>query len=113
MACRIINNKIFIKSGDSTKILLDFNIDIAGASVSFSVKPNIELAEYIIQKIITNHNDASNGLTQINLSSEDTNIEVGEYVFDIQINLPGGETHTVFPSDPLQTGKFIVTKGVS
>lgn len=113
MVLTISDNKIYIKKGDSGTINLDFNTNITGATVYFTVKSSIDDTENVLQKTVTNHSDASSGITSISLDSSDTNITAGEYVCDIQINLSGGDVHTVYPSDPNKIGKLYITGGVS
>ncbi|HSA06135.1 MAG TPA: hypothetical protein P5556_03040 [Candidatus Gastranaerophilales bacterium] len=113
MAITISGNDIYIKKGDSASINLDFNINITGATLYFTVKASIDNTENTFQKVVTSHSDAANGLTTITLSSTDTNITAGQYVYDIQINLQGGAVHTIFPSNANKTGYLYITKGVS
>jgi len=113
MALEISGNDIYIRLGDSGVINLDFNIDITGATVYFTAKSSIDDTSNALQKIITNHSDPTNGITAISLSSTDTDLAAGAYVYDIQINLADGAVHTVYPSDPNKTGRLYITKGVS
>lgn len=73
-------------------------IDITGYTVFFTVKskPDNQLddASALISKTIENHTDPTNGVTQIALSPDDTNISSGNYLYDIQIKDAAGGIHT-------------------
>ena len=113
MALTISGNDLYIRKGDSGTINLDFNIDITGATVYFTVKSAIEDTENTFQKQVTNHTNDSEGITAISIDSSDTDIAAGEYVYDIQINLSDDQVHTVYPAEPNKVGKLYITKGVS
>ena len=100
-------NHMRVVQGDSAA----FDIDIEnynfvdGDKIYFTVKKNIEDSKYVIQKIVDNFNNNS---AKFSLNPSDTNIDVGEYVYDIQVSLLNGIVDTVvLPS------KFEVIGGVT
>lgn len=124
MAIIIQENNMYIRKGDSGLINLIFyetddtsdsgtRTDITDSIVYLTVKVPAEDENIIIQKIVTLHEDSINGVTAIELTSEDTNITPRTYYFDIQISMPDGQVNTIFPQDPDIIGKFFVKKGVT
>jgi len=91
-----------VKRGDSKTYTLTFKdedgnlIDITGYTVFFTVKEKIDDNDdhAKIKKTITSHTDPTNGETQIQLSSSDTNL-IGNYLFDIQIKNTTNEIITI------------------
>lgn len=69
-------------------ILMDGN-----ASVIFTVAKDVGFPP-VIQQIITSFSD---GEANFELTPEQTNIEVGDYKYDIQVNLASGIIDTVIP----------------
>lgn len=62
-------------------------INITGGSVFFTVNASESPADDTdaeISKDVTSHTDAANGESRINLTSTDTDIDPGEYFYDIQ-----------------------------
>jgi hypothetical protein len=108
--------------GDAIPILLEFTdeddavINITGWTVYFTVRKrpaetsiDTDTAENgaIITKTITSHTDAANGKTTVSLTKTDTNIDPGNYFYDVQIKNT--------ENDPLTIGvaKFIVKPEVT
>ena len=96
--------KLSLRRGDSATYRLQFNdgtnpIDITGYTVFFTVKrrndytSNDDLA--LIQKTVTSHTDAANGISDVVLSPVDTAIEVSIYKYDFQFKTPTGDISTV------------------
>ena len=69
-------------------------IDITGYTVLFTVKKRDDISKSddsaIIQKTITEHTDPTTGQTTINLTNTDTDIEQGQYYWDIRLINPSG-----------------------
>lgn len=69
-------------------------IDITGYTIYFTVKSLTNISSpdttATIQKIVTSHTDPEQGITHIALSSSDTNVDAGDYYYDIQIKTPTG-----------------------
>lgn len=81
--------------GDTVSItftLTDENgdpVNLTGSTVYFTAKKQIDDdaadAKAVISKDVTSHSDPVNGETIINLTSSDTDIDLGIYFYDIQI----------------------------
>lgn len=112
------NGDIVLKQGDSDTLEFAFTddngnpINITGVSVYFSVKSTIDDTEYVFQKVVTNHIDAVNGLTEVSITSNDTSTS-GLYLYDCVLVFPGGERDSFFPESKAKTGKFMIHKGVT
>lgn len=98
--------------GNAVKIPLTFQrngeaLDITGANVIFCLKKNLydENDDAAILKIVTTHIDAAAGETEITLTSEDTQIEPGNYHWEIMIILPIDGPKTI------RTGSVNAKKG--
>ena len=93
------------KATASFDVALDnYNLE-DGDSVTFTISKQVEEEEPILQKTITNFVD---GIATVKLTKEDTNIEVGTYLYDIQIDTSDGRTDTV-----IGPAKFTVKGGVT
>lgn len=106
---------IIVRRGDSFTINLHFadeagDINLAGAQLKMSAAK--ENGTKVLQKngIIS---DAARGLASIELTPSDTDIDVGEYQADIQIKMPDGQIHTVFPPNINSLAYFIITPQVT
>ena len=64
---------------------------VSGDSITLTVKKSNSAVKYI-EKIVTSF---TNGQAIINLTTTDTNIEVGNYVYDIQYDKQNGERYTI------------------
>ena len=84
--------------------IADYNFS-QGDLVYFTVKKDIKDKEYALQKVVSEFID---NVAMFELNKHDTNIEVGEYIYDIQVSLHDGKVDTiVLPS------KFEVIEGVT
>lgn len=85
-------------------------INITGYSILFTLKRECDLRksddEALIKKTITEHKDAVNGISELVLSNEDTDISTGYYYWDLRLIKDGVITQT-------QRGKLEVTQGVT
>jgi hypothetical protein len=98
---------INIIKGDTATFTLTFKdadgvaINITGSEVFFTVKENKEDtdAEALITKDVISHTDPVNGITQIDLSSAQTDIVEGVYLYDIQIKYASGDIHSITYGD--------------
>lgn len=93
---------------------LPLGMDLTGATVYFTVKPDYDNdttdAAAIISKDITSHTDPVSGTTQLLLTSSDTDKEPGDYVCDIHVKQGDGtviaykpETLTIKPAVTLRS----------
>ena len=78
---------------------------VEGDKVYFTVKKSIDDTENKIQKVVTSFKENQ---AKIFLCKEDTNIETGEYLYDVQCSLSNGIVDTII----LPT-KFEVIGGVT
>ena len=96
---------IIKKDTASFDVALDnYNLE-AGDSVTFTVSKQVEEEEPILQKTVT---DFVDGIATVKLTKEDTNIEIGTYLYDIQIDTQDGRVDTV-----IGPAKFTVKGGVT
>ena len=93
--------------GDTININVEFTdvndsaIDIAGATVYFTMKQSLDDsdAQAIIKKVVTTHSDPTHGKTTISLTATETATFVpGQYYYDISIKYANGNIQSV-PKD--------------
>jgi hypothetical protein len=104
-----------VSRGDTWKKTLKFysdsgRVDISTWTIFLTVKEKVTDpdASAKISKTITVHTDPTNGETQISLTSIDTDITVGNYVFDIQIVTPAlADVRTIL------TGTFSILSDIT
>lgn len=88
-------------------------LDITGHTIFFTVKPNIDDdstdSSAVIKKDITSHYNAEAGESQLTISSDDSNVDAKNYVYDIQLKDASGNIHTPngFPA------RFIIKEDVT
>lgn len=92
---------------DSGSVTLDFENYALGEGdiVYFTVDPTLENEHPTIQKTIT---EFPEGKVIIELTPEDTDVEPGNYKYDVQLNYNDGRVDTV-----LGPSKFIFKGGVT
>lgn len=76
-----------------------------GDTVTFTVAKEVEQEQPVIQVIVTEFNS---GIARVRLTSADTNIEVGDYKYDVQVNTADGRVDTI-----VGPAKFKVIGGVT
>lgn len=76
----------------------------AGDKVYFTINDKLETLEFKLQKEITNFNE---GRCIVRLSSADTDLPLGTYYYDIEVNTADGRVDTV-----IGPAKFKVIGGV-
>lgn len=77
-------------------------LDITGSTVSFTARADIG-GDIVMSKSVTTHTDPTNGKTTVSLSSGDTNIPLGPYYYDIQVQGGG------LPKKTVMKGKLDIT----
>lgn len=86
-------------------------IDLTGVELKFSVKSKSDKLQNdnkaLIEKTITAHTDAENGLSQLILSTTDTDISAGSYKWDIRMQITETDRNNT------NTGDFIVEEKVT
>ena len=100
------NITIIKKDTASLDILLDNYPLTNGDRVTLTIDREVEQETPIKQIIVTNFNEEGGAI--INLTSEDTDLEIGTYKYDIQINTADGRVDTV-----IGPAKFKVIGGVT
>ena len=100
------NITIIKKDTASLNILLDNYTLTNGDRVTLTIDKEVEQETPIKQIIVTNFNEEGGAI--INLTSEDTDLEIGTYKYDIQINTADGRVDTV-----IGPAKFKVIGGVT
>lgn len=96
--------KMIAKDTGDLIINLDNYLLASGDTVYFTVNNSLEKEEALISKVIT---DFSQNKAIVRLTAEDTDIPVGNYYYDIQINTADGRVDTV-----LGPAKFKIMGGV-
>ena len=94
---------LYIIRGDDKYYDINFKdkdqnaIDITGWKLYFTVKKNLGDSdeEAVIKKDITTHTDPSNGKTRLHLTNADTEINGGDYYYDIQVKRTSDDVFTV------------------
>ena len=76
-----------------------------GDTVTFTVAKEVEQEQPVIQVIVTEFNS---GIARVRLTSADSNIEVGDYKYDVQVNTADGRVDTI-----VGPAKFKVIGGVT
>lgn len=117
MSGRILahSNLIEVRQGDSFSIYLQIkkshkNIDMRGSMVTMQVRDD---TDHILLNKSATEIDASIGKMLLRLTPDDTNINVGEYKVDIELTLPDGSVHTIFPAEINKVGIFRITEQVT
>lgn len=115
MSCE---SDLTINRGNSKVYELAF-VDSAGAPINisnyiiyFMVKRNKTDADSaaLIKKIVASHTDAAGGLTEVQVSHEDTLLDAGNYYYEFKYRTPGDiSTANV---ETIQQGIYTITQNV-
>ncbi|MBP3931741.1 MAG: hypothetical protein J6D47_19515 [Peptostreptococcaceae bacterium] len=99
--------RITIVKGDTAIFNISMNNYefVEGDELYFTVKKNVGDKENIIQKTVSTFNGRK---AKVFLSKEDTDIDAGSYLYDVQCSLVNGVVDTVIPPT-----KFEVLGGVT
>lgn len=108
-------NGITVRRGDNFTINLHFkdesgDINMTGAAVKMSAAKEDGTKVLAKNGVIS---DAVHGLAVIELLPEDTDIEEGDYQADIQVCMPNGQIHTIFPQNINSLAYFKITPQVT
>ena len=117
MAGYMTSGSIVVRQGDSFDILLHIrnsrggNVNLKDCQISMTVKnkENQKIMFTVIGEIV----DKENGKAIISLQPQLTDIAVGDYVCDIQIEFSNGDIHTIYPKDINKLGIFTITEQVT
>lgn len=97
--------KIIAKDTGDFVLTLNNYILASGDEVYFTINDGIEKEQHLLQKKITEFNE---GCAIIFLTTDDTDLPVGEYYYDVQVNTADGRVDTV-----IGPAKFKVMGGVT
>ena len=97
--------KIIAKDTGDFVLTLDNYILASGDEVYFTINDGIEKEQHLLQKKIVDFNE---GVAVIFLTSDDTDLPIGEYYYDVQVNTADGRVDTV-----IGPAKFKVMGGVT
>ena len=109
---------IVLTQGDTLNIPLCFArrqngkkipVNLDNAVIRMQVRANAE-SQPLINKAVTDHYDPVNGKTVLQLSPEDTNIPVGSYYTDIEIQFIDGQKFTFYPPKSASKAYFKVVE---
>ncbi len=116
MTGTINDNIISVRQGDSFALNLAIGcdcqpLDLTGATLLMQVRDKDTNA--LIFGVSGTDVDVAHGKMVLLLTPEMTAIAVGDYVCDVQLTLPDGEVHTVYPANVGQVATFRVTRQVT
>lgn len=105
----VIDNKNRMKIVKGDTAIIDITVNnyefVEGDKIYFTVKTSVDDTENIIQKIVSVFDENK---AKITLCKEETNIDEGVYLYDIQCSLANGIVDTIIPPT-----KFEVLGGVT
>lgn len=75
----------------------DIAYDLTGWTIYFTVQESSHQddTDAVISKTITEHDAPAEGKTTVTLTSDDTKIDPGRYVYDVQIKNASGDVRTI------------------
>lgn len=116
MSGTINGSMITIRQGDSYVLNLELTkdckpLDVTGFSCVMQVRTEDD--DDLITSVEAVPVDAAHGKIALMFSPENTNIELGNYVCDIQLTSNNGEVHTIWPNDVNKIGTFRITRQVT
>jgi len=115
MSGTVQNNLITVRQGDSFAINLELKegskpVDLTGATLLMQVR---DVEGNIKFSLSGTSVDAAQGKMALLLTPEETSIDVGDYVTDIQLTLSNGQVNTIWPANVNQIGVFRITEQVT
>ncbi|MBP5215507.1 MAG: hypothetical protein J6039_03005 [Alphaproteobacteria bacterium] len=115
MVGRMTKNIIEVRQGDSFTITLHLykngaNIDLDGSVVRMQVRRN---SGSLVWELCATSWQDNQGKMLLQITPEYSNIAVGDYKCDIQLETPDGSINTIFPSNIHQIGIFRITEQVT
>lgn len=115
MSGRIINNLIEVRQGDSFAIMIQI----------FANEKSVALRDSVVRMQVRNNQnekmfeltgdivDENNGKVVISVCPQHSNIAVGDYKCDIQLETADGSVNTIWPLNVNQIGVFRITPQVT
>lgn len=115
MSGRIINNLMEVRQGDSFAIMLQIfanekSVALSDCVVRMQVR---DKQNAIMFEVLGVAADAENGKMVLSITPEQSNIAVGDYKCDIQLETEDGSVNTIWPLNVNQIGVFRVTPQVT
>ncbi len=117
MAGYMTSNGIVVRQGDSFDILLHLrdsrskDVDLSGCVLRMTVKDQEKnKVMFTAEGEIL---DAGKGKAVIALTPKNTDIEVGDYVCDIELKFANVAVHTIYPQQVGKVGVFKITEQVT
>lgn len=92
-----------IRRGDTYRIKIQYpaGTNIAGYIHTFTVRTDYDAASPTISQSSVagsaSGDDAANGLAYLTVPAANTVVDVGKYVYDLQMQTPAGEIRTLVP----------------
>lgn len=107
-------NKLEIIRGDDTTLHTTFTdeygvaVDISGANLVFTAKNDFDSVVAITKTMASGlHTDPTHGITDIMLGHAITNVDPGDYYYDIELTFGNGTVNSV------EYGKLIVKPDIT
>jgi len=115
MSGTVQHNLIAVRQGDSFAINLSVKegcrpVNLTGASILMQVRDTGGNIKFSVTGTAV---DVSDGKMALILTPEQTGIDVGDYMTDIQLTLADGAVHTIWPANINQIGVFRITEQVT
>lgn len=112
MTSKTTKCSIVVTQGDTYNLPIEFkNLDITGATLKMQVRD--VSGKVLIDNTTSEHINPEKGLTAICLTKEETNIPIGDYETDIEINMPDGSRFTFYPEAVGAVALFVVTRQIT
>lgn len=92
-----------IRRGDTYRIKIQYpaGTDITGYTHTFTVRTDYDAASPTISQSSVagsaSGDDVANGLAYLTVPAANTKVDVGKYVYDLQMQAPGDEIRTLVP----------------
>lgn len=117
MSGKLTRNGITIRRGDSFNIVMQFkaaneNFDLTNSEIRMSVR-NPQNGKLLFPDKKAELINAKEGKSRLCITAQDTSVTPGEYETDIQIILPNGDVHTIYPQDLCKPAYFVITPDVT
>lgn len=114
MSGRLINNLIEVRQGDSFAITLHLlknnqDVDLSNITGRMQVYSGDEM-QWELEAVSI---DAAGGKLAFLITPEHSSIDEGDYLCDIQLEMPDGSVNTIFPANINQVGTFRITKQIT
>ena len=111
----MINNLIEIRQGDSFVITLhlikqDKDLDLSGSTATLQVRTKDDTLVWSLEADTV---EAASGRLVFCITPQLSNIDLGDYLCDIQLQTADGSINTIFPANVNQVGIFRITKQIT